>query len=295
MTGEPRRDRTDVYPAGLRVRTCLVRASSAGTQACALARRRGRPARSSTSPSPSRRIYTSHRRATIAVDALERLRRDLGRQTYRMTFADRRIETLGARSSRSSLNLADRQTASIQADHAIVEPDPTGLTLADDLRLKSCPIIPRGADPQQLPDRSGSSCPETSRSSRSLAPPKWRLTGLIAQMLGQLGTRAARFRHPARRAAPAARPDTAISSARPRAHRKQRVHTSSVGLHSNVTPHRVRDVGPQPVDPVQRSLGVDLLGLALVGEGGVLIVLHMEVFLDWLVRRRSAGPTARPI
>ena len=47
----------------------------------------------------------------------------------------------------------------------------------------------------------------------------------------------------------------------------------------------VRDVGPQHVDPVQRSLRVDLLGLALVGEGGVCD-LHMEVFLDLVAAQR---------
>ena len=48
-----------------------------------------------------------------------------------------------------SLDLADRQTARVDADHAIVEPDPPGLTLLDDLRLKRALAIPRGADPQR--------------------------------------------------------------------------------------------------------------------------------------------------
>ena len=38
----------------------------------------------------------------------------------------------------------------------------------------------------------------------------------------------------------------------------------------------VGDAGAQHVEPVQRRFGVDLLGLALVGEGGVGD-LHLEV------------------
>ena len=83
------------------------------------------------------------------------------------------------------LNLADRQTAGIQADHAIVEPDPTGLTLADDLRLKRARAIPRGADPKRPligQDRLARlPVPGVPRATGR------RLTGLIAQMLGQLG------------------------------------------------------------------------------------------------------------
>ena len=66
-------------------------------------------------------------------DLRDQIRRDLGAVDLREV----------------SLDLADRQTAGVQADHAIVEPDPPGLTLPDDLRLKRALAIPRGADPQR--------------------------------------------------------------------------------------------------------------------------------------------------
>ena len=83
------------------------------------------------------------------------------------------------------LNLADRQTTGVQADHAIVEPDPPGLTLADDLRLKRALAIPRRADPK--PPVIGQD--RLARLPVAGVPRATgrRLASLIAQMLGQLG------------------------------------------------------------------------------------------------------------
>ena len=83
------------------------------------------------------------------------------------------------------LDLADRQTAGVEADHTIVEPDPPGLTLLDDLRLKRALAIPRGADPQRSLIGQDRLCRlAVARVPRATGR---RLTGLIAQMLGQLG------------------------------------------------------------------------------------------------------------
>ena len=65
------------------------------------------------------------------------------------------------------LNLPDRQTAGIQADHPIVEPDPPGLTLADDLRLKR----PRAHSP---PSSSTPPTPASAGNTRSTAGPSQR-------------------------------------------------------------------------------------------------------------------------
>ena len=66
-------------------------------------------------------------------DLRDQIRRDLGAVDLRQV----------------SLDLADRQPAGVEADHPVVEPDPAGLALADDLRLKRPVAIPRGADPQR--------------------------------------------------------------------------------------------------------------------------------------------------
>jgi hypothetical protein len=47
------------------------------------------------------------------------------------------------------LDLADRAPARVEADDLHVEPDPAGLALLDDLRLKRPLAIPRRADPDR--------------------------------------------------------------------------------------------------------------------------------------------------
>src|SRR5207248_7263040 len=83
------------------------------------------------------------------------------------------------------LDLSDRQPAGVEADHAIVKPDPPSLALLDDLRLKRALAIPRRADPQRaLIGQNRLPRPTVASVARAT---RRRVTRLIAQMLGQLG------------------------------------------------------------------------------------------------------------
>ncbi len=79
------------------------------------------------------------------------------------------------------LDLADRHPTGIEADHPVIKPDPTGLALADDLRLKRALAIPRGADPQRpLIGQDRLARPPIARVAGAAGR---RLPDLIAQML----------------------------------------------------------------------------------------------------------------